>query len=465
LSNIASGIAGLGQRAATAKGQGGIAGAAGASQEGEGFASAIASVAGHVGGHGRKGIPADAGRQQRTVADGAHPAERVKIARIPEALRGKAELAVDEAPADAGHLAGVTEGKEKTRHGTVRQATRADERDEDEVPAEDAGSGEPQQAAAAAATAADTDVGNLLAMLGARGAPQETGTQVPARDGGRKPARQDMQAETVGKRGDASVKAESAGQAATADVPDADMPASDADQLFRLVRSDGKGKDVDIRISGDGERTTLKDANPTGPRGETVTVVDARRYIGLAQNGNSAAVTSAIAQDPEWASSLGATGELMRSHAGATNGVVNTLKIQMNPIELGMVTATLRLHGDALVVSLQVETGEAYRQLTDDQDAIVRALRGQGFAVDQVSVQLSPVDRSASAQQQGDGQFQQQFSSQPQAREGDGGRQEGGRQEGGNFAGEGSTHEGTTADGASGPGGGNQSLRSGGVYL
>ena len=40
--------------------------------------------------------------------------------------------------------------------------------------------------------------------------------------------------------------------------------------------------------------------------------------------------------------------------------------------------AVLRLHGDELVVSLQVETGEAYRQLADDQDAIVRALRGHG---------------------------------------------------------------------------------------
>ena len=111
-------------------------------------------------------------------------------------------------------------------------------------------------------------------------------------------------------------------------------------------------------------------------RGETVTVVDARRYIGLAQTGNAAAVTGAITQDPEWAASLSATGGLAPSEAAATGKVVNTLKIQMHPIELGLVTATLRLHGEELVVSLQVETGEAYRQLLDDKDTIVRALRG-----------------------------------------------------------------------------------------
>ncbi|MFC3072485.1 flagellar hook-length control protein FliK [Shinella pollutisoli] len=457
MSNIASGIAGLGQRAAPAKGQGGVAGMAGASSDGEGFASAIASVSARSGGHGRKSLPVDIAGDERFAADAANPAARVKLARIPDAVR-KPEPGVAEASPDAKSLAAAASAKGATSHGVGRREDRTDETAEEEVPIEGAEVGEAPQAAA------DTDVGNLLAMLAARGGPQDAGTPVAARDGGRKSGRQDVQADAVGKRAEAGVRPENAGQAAAQDLPETDTPPSDADQLFRLVRSDGKGKDVDIRISADGERTALKDANPTGPKGETVTVVDARRYIGLAQSGNSGAVTAAIAQDPEWASSLSATGDLMRSHAGTTGGVVNTLKIQMNPVELGMVTATLRLHGDELVVSLQVETGEAYRQLSDDQDAIVKALRGHGFAVDQVSVQLAPVDRSASSQQQGDGQFQQQFSSQPQAREGDGGRRDGAGQGGDNLAGEGSTHEDSTADGASGASG-NQSLRTGGVYL
>jgi chemotaxis protein MotD len=220
-----------------------------------------------------------------------------------------------------------------------------------------------------------------------------------------------------------------------------------------------------MSLSDKGDRATFRDATPTGPKGETVTVVDARRYIGLAQAGNAAAVTTAISQDPQWAASLSATGGLSHSEAAATGKVVNTLKIQMHPIELGLVTATLRLHGDDLVVSLQVETGEAYRQLTDDQDAIVRALRGQGFAVDQVNVQLAPADRSSNAQQ-GDSQSQQQqqFSNQPQAREGGNGRQGGNGEGAGNFSHEGASHEGTTSDNAPGLAGG-QPQRSGGVYL
>ena len=60
----------------------------------------------------------------------------------------------------------------------------------------------------------------------------------------------------------------------------------------------------------------------------------------------------------------------------------------MHPIDLGMVTATLRLKDDELHVEIKVETGDAFRQLSDDQSAMVKALRAQGFAVDQVNIVL-----------------------------------------------------------------------------
>jgi len=319
------------------------------------------------------------------------------------------------------------------------------------------------------------DVGNLLALLAAPNAAAQVMTNgqaiaVAAAAGG-----QTGDEQPNGKAADlvdihADVSSALADDAAHADAAAVDMAAtkseSDADQLFRLIRADGKGRDVDMSISVDGERTTVRDANPTGPKGETVTVVDARRYIGLASTGNSAAVTTALTQDPSWAASLSSTGSLLQPHEAMTGKVVNTLKIQMHPIELGLVTATLRLHGDTLVVSLQVQTGEAYRQLSEDQDAMVKALRDQGFAVDQVSVQFTPADRGADAQQ-GDGQSQQQqpqFSSQPQAREGGNGRQSGDGQAARSFSREEASHEGNTSDNAAGVAG-SQSLRSGGVYL
>ncbi|MCV3737128.1 flagellar hook-length control protein FliK [Rhizobium sp. TRM96647] len=194
----------------------------------------------------------------------------------------------------------------------------------------------------------------------------------------------------------------------------------EADQIFRLVRTDGKAASLDIAIGGKGEVSAASEQTRL-PGIESVAVLDSRRYLGLAQQGNISAVTAAIAQDPSWAAALA---EQLDSAPNVTGKVVNTLKIQLQPIDLGTVTASLRLQGDTLVVDLKVETGKAFRNLSDDHDAIVKALRGHGFSIDQVSVQMAPSpDRGGSATGQGDSQAQ--FAGQQQAREG-GGRQQGG---------------------------------------
>jgi chemotaxis protein MotD len=455
---------GIVQGQAPGKGKAEHGNASGASETGE-FSRTIASLHGREGEGGRKGarisISGNAGEGEQDSEQTGDP--RVKIGRrdvaaLAEALRkaGAEENAKDgtsfEDKAAALLEAASRSGRKPQLQGRDDKA--ATENGED-TPTKDTG-----------ADAVPTDVGNLLELLAAQNTlPHAAANGVAAKSAA---GAQDGKVQAGGKlSAKADAHADAAAKADASDLADAaaagDVPQSDTDRLFRLIRADGKGKDIDMSLSGSGDRATLRDANPTGPKGETVTVVDARRYIGLAQTGNAAAVTTAITQDPEWTASLSATGGLNHSEAAATGKVVNTLKIQMNPIELGLVTATLRLHGDDLVVSLQVETGEAYRQLTDDQDAIVRALRGQGFAVDQVSVQLAPTDRSANTQ--GDSQQpQQQFSSQPQAREGGNGRQGGGGEGSGSFAREGASHEGNTSDNASGLVGG-QPQRSGGVYL
>lgn len=463
MSSIGTGVSGVAQGQAPSKGKTCHGNVAGASQE-CGFASTVASLAGREGEAGRKG-----GRLSisNTVAHGQQEGGEVDAGRMKPERRdavaltgalGKAGVETSEdnsRPFDekaaalleaAGREGGKTQGKVAARNP-------------DEPAADDA---EATKTMEEPAPSTKTDVGNLLEML----APPNALPHDVAVKAGVAGAVQDTSAKTSGK-GSTKAEARADAVAASADAHQAsdagDVPQSDTDQLFRLIRADGKGRDLDMNLSDKGERAAFRDANPSGAKGETVTVVDARRYIGLAQAGNAGAVTSAIAQDPQWTASLSATGGLSHAEAAATGKVVNTLKIQMHPIELGLVTATLRLHGDELVVLLQVETGEAYRQLTDDQDAIVRALRGQGFAVDQVSVQLSPADKSANAQQ-GDSQSQQQFSSQPQAREGGNGRQGSGGEGTGNFAREGASHEGNTSDNAPGLSGG-QPQRSGGVYL
>ncbi|PLT86618.1 chemotaxis protein MotD, partial [Sinorhizobium medicae] len=156
----------------------------------------------------------------------------------------------------------------------------------------------------------------------------------------------------------------------------------------RFARADGRGQAVSMSVSPDGERATVENGRSSvGSRAEAVTVLEARRYLGLAVNENASSVTSAIAGDSGWAEALQSGSAMPKPEAWSQAGkTLNTLKIQMHPVDLGMVTATLRLKDDELQVDLKVETGEAFRQLRDDQSEMVKTLRAQGFTVDQVNI-------------------------------------------------------------------------------
>ncbi|MDK1378015.1 MULTISPECIES: flagellar hook-length control protein FliK [unclassified Sinorhizobium] len=206
---------------------------------------------------------------------------------------------------------------------------------------------------------------------------------------------------------------------------------SESDQLFRFARADGKGQAVSMAISRDGEKAVVDNAKPaTTAKAENVTVLEARRYLGLAMNPNAASVTGAIAGDSGWAQLMQSSTALAQADASSQVGkTLNTLKIQMHPIELGTVTATLRLKDDELQVDLKVESGEAFRQLRDDQGEMVKALRAQGFAVDQVNIVFNAGGDASSG---GNAQQQAQTAPGQQGREhaGEGSGQERQRQDG-----------------------------------
>lgn len=118
------------------------------------------------------------------------------------------------------------------------------------------------------------------------------------------------------------------------------------------------------------------------------------------------------------------------------NAVASThsLKVQLHPAELGMVTASLRFAGEQLTVELQVESVEAQQRLNADADTIVRSLRALGLEVDRVTVQQSPVVQTlnaradANASQNGQpGPDRQSFNA---ASSGSGNGQAGGQQSG-----------------------------------
>lgn len=195
----------------------------------------------------------------------------------------------------------------------------------------------------------------------------------------------------------------------TAKNPAAAMPESETDRVFHFSRADGTGKSIDLKIGGLKGPTSETDGAPTTQtKTENVVVLDARRYLALAPDSNAFNIVAQISGDKELSTAL-TSSIIDPDKAAATSKVVNTLKLQMNPLELGTVTATLRLRGEELSVSITVQNSHAYQQLSNDQDKMIEALRAQGFAVDQITVQLVSADRPAfQDQQQSSGQGQQQ---------------------------------------------------------
>lgn len=108
------------------------------------------------------------------------------------------------------------------------------------------------------------------------------------------------------------------------------------------------------------------------------------------------AFMSAISADPIWKTSAADAVTHPALHGRPQPGTVHSLKIQLHPAELGMVTADLRFAGDQLSVVLQVETAEAYHRLNGDTDTIVKAFRALGYEIDQVAIQQpQPVGQTA----------------------------------------------------------------------
>lgn len=206
---------------------------------------------------------------------------------------------------------------------------------------------------------------------------------------------------------------------------DVSVPGADGDPTaatFRLSRADGRGQSVDMSIHGQKEESAEFDVKSgQGGQAENVIVLESRRYLGLAQGSNSASVISAMAGDSEWAQAMQSSSALSNAASWTSTGkVVNTLKIQMHPVELGLVTATLRLSGEELSVDLKVDNPAAYRQLKEDHSRIAEALRSQGYAVDSVTISIAPTARSDAGNQssfQGQSSHEQSLPNQGQGGE------------------------------------------------
>ncbi|MDN5926539.1 MAG: flagellar hook-length control protein FliK [Hyphomicrobiales bacterium] len=90
---------------------------------------------------------------------------------------------------------------------------------------------------------------------------------------------------------------------------------------------------------------------------------------------------------------------------------IQSLSIQLRPVELGSVTAHLKYAGSGLTIDIQVETPEAHRRLSNDSSDIIKSLQSLGFQVDKVTVRQTLAQTQSQAQAQG----------QPMARDGSAG--------------------------------------------
>jgi len=195
-----------------------------------------------------------------------------------------------------------------------------------------------------------------------------------------------------------------------------------------------------------------------------VEVIESRRFMpAQTMSANAQSLTRSLAEAggaalaAQRAAPVQSIAQTGQPQAGQT---LHTLKLQLNPVSLGSVTAVLKLSGDELSVEIKVETAEAYRQLKDDNQSILKALRGQGFGVEQITVQhvAGGSDRSS-------GQSSQQGFQANQQGAGSSDAQSSGRENGRNSAGQqGSSHQGGQGHeqgSYTGPGAG----RTDGVYL
>ncbi|HTV69387.1 MAG TPA: flagellar hook-length control protein FliK, partial [Rhizobiaceae bacterium] len=112
---------------------------------------------------------------------------------------------------------------------------------------------------------------------------------------------------------------------------------------------------------------------------------------------NANAITNAIAGVEGLRPGTETVAQMLLRLSSSHGGQVQSLKIQLHPAELGVVTAQLNFAGDQLSVELKVENAEAYHRLSMDTETIAKSLRTLGFEVDHVSIQQPQIVTTASA--------------------------------------------------------------------
>ncbi|MGF7005494.1 flagellar hook-length control protein FliK [Aminobacter sp. BE322] len=185
------------------------------------------------------------------------------------------------------------------------------------------------------------------------------------------------------------------GMAVSAEARGSDKPgATPGEAPGQLVK--------DIVVDADRPRPAQQSGQADQPAAPARVSVVAEQFIPApatpGPSGTTGALALAIASGAP-ATSAAAAAQV--HNATSAPGATHVLKIQLRPVELGMVTASLRLSGEQLSVEIEVENAEAYQRLSADREALASALRGLGFEVDRLTIQQPQA--SAGTQTRNDG--------------------------------------------------------------
>ncbi len=159
-----------------------------------------------------------------------------------------------------------------------------------------------------------------------------------------------------------------------------------ADRLSRFALADIEDASLESPAGISSRPPDHRDHEEPILRLESFSLVQSRQYPGLAPENNAAVLAFAIGEDM----ARSGASQTIEGLGGNISTVVNTLKLDMHPDNLGPMTASMRLKGEELSVSVMVQTMDAYRQLNADHEGLVKALQSQGFTIDQVTIQIVP---------------------------------------------------------------------------
>ena len=208
---------------------------------------------------------------------------------------------------------------------------------------------------------------------------------------------------------DADGKAARNGDAALLEMPTADAVEAGPERDFKFINAKNGSLNAELTQAARSSERDGAEPKTAASSVENVMVLDSRRIVGLPSGSNSASLMAAMVGDQSWSAAMQPDATLSNIAAQSSSGsVVHMLKLQMNPHDLGAVTATLKMSGEHLHVHLTVETRAALQQLSEDSSGMLDALRAQGFSVEQVTISVAPTADTNNQKGQPDAQTGQQ---------------------------------------------------------